>query len=475
VTLKGLDPYGGNKAIPFEVRYTTSWTYNEIPIFLAVGAAGGVLGALFTGSVRLWSSSYRQLGLVKRHPVIDVLLVALATALTSFWNKYLRFGTAELLSQLMTPYMQTPSMPAESSGSSPTEEVADTLGSLGIALLIKFALTVITFGTQIPQGIYMPSMAIGAMLGRFIGQSAHVLVHNSTVLGSSINLEPAVYTMAGAGAVMAAVTRWHFTVVAIVFELSRSWTYIVPFTLAIYTAKASAAYLEPQGIYVSLQHARFTLCLYLQDLVAELHAETSLDTILKTSDTKIEDCLEAPNSQTPAVNLISEFVTQVHILRTLLDDTEAAGIHALPVLKQTTFIGCVSTSGLREILAPLDDYLQVALTQGASKTLDINIVHGATDSRNCDFGTAEEQSAKTYAHLIIDYPAIFDSCSTLLSLYTYFKNSDVEYVCVRRWGMFRTVVSNPLHSVDLLLTTVFDANHPRKLVSEYIERLCILA
>jgi chloride channel 3/4/5 len=444
VTLKGLNPYGGNKAIPFEVRYTTSWTYNELPIFFAVGAAGGVLGALFTGSVRLWSSSYRQLGLVKRHPIIDILLVAFATALTSFWNKYLRFGTAELLSQLTTPYMQTSSMPAESSGSSLTEEVADTLGSLGIALLIKFALTVITFGTQIPQGIYMPSMAIGAMLGRFVGQSAHILFHNSTVLGSSINLEPAVYTMAGAGAVMAAVTHWHFTVVAIVFELSRSWTYIVPFTLAIYTAKALAAYLEPQGVYVSLQHARFTLSLYLQDLVAELHGETSLDTILKTSDTKIEDCLEAPNSPTPAVNLIPECVTQVHILRTLLNDTEAAGIHALPILKQTTFIGCVSTPGFREILAPLDDCVQVALTQGASKTLDLSIVHGATDSRNCDFGTAEEQSAKTYAHLVIDYPAIFDSCSTLLSLDTYFKNSDVEYVCVRRRGLFRTVVSKPV-------------------------------
>ena len=294
------------------------------------------------------------------------------------------------------------------------------------------------------------------------------------MLGSSINLEPAVYTMAGAGAVMAAVTRCHFTVVAIVFELSRSWTYIVPFTLAIYTAKALAAYLEPQGIYVSLQHAKFTMCLYLQDLAAELHGETSLDTILKTSDTKIEDCLEAPNSQTPAVNLISEFVTQVHILRTLLDDTEAAGTHALPILKQTTFIGCVSTRGFREILAPLDDYLQVALTQGASKTLDISIVHGATGARNCSFGTAGEQSPTIYAHLIIDYPAIFDSCSTLLSLYTYFKNSDVEYVCVRRWGMFRTVVSHPLHSVDLLLTMVFDANHPRKLVSKYVERSCIL-
>lgn len=249
MTLKGLDPYGENKTIPFEVRYTTSWTYDELPIFLAVGAAGGVLGASFTGSVRLWSSSYRQMGLVRRHPIIDVLLVALATALASFWNKYLRLGTAELLSKLTTPYIQTSSRPAELPF---TDEVADTIGSLGVGLLSKFALTVITFGIQIPQGIYMPSMAIGAILGRCIGQSAHVLFRNSSLLGYSISLEPAVYTMAGAGAVMAGVTRLHFTVIAIVFELSRSWEYIIPFALAIYIAKALAAYLEPQGIYVSL-------------------------------------------------------------------------------------------------------------------------------------------------------------------------------------------------------------------------------
>ncbi len=161
-------------------------------------------------------------------------------------------------------------------------------------------------------------------------------------------------------------------------------------------------------------------------------------------------------------------MTQVHILRALLDDTEDAGIHVLPILRQSIFIGCVSTRGFREALAPLDDHLQVTLTQDASKTLDISIAHGANISGDRDFETAEEQSLDKYAHLMIDYPATFESCSTLLSIYTYFEDSDVEYVCVRRRGMHWTVVSNPLYSVDLLLTPAANPDNPRQVVPEYM-------
>lgn len=236
--LTAFGPYGGSKAVPWQVRYTTSWSVDDASLFFILGAAAGVVAAIFIGSVRLWSRSYRQLPQLKRWPILDVMIVALVTALSSFWAKYLRFGTAELLSELTRE-----SVTAQTTNAG--------VATLGLSLLVKLGLTVITTGLQIPQGIYMPSMAIGAMLGRCIGELCVLLLKDGTFLGFNFKPDPAVYAMAGAGAVMAGTTRLHLSIIILVFETTHSWEYIVPFAISICTAKAVAAYIEPESIYVS--------------------------------------------------------------------------------------------------------------------------------------------------------------------------------------------------------------------------------
>ncbi|KAI0476266.1 chloride channel [Xylariaceae sp. FL0804] len=419
IALTGLNPYGSNKVVPWEVRYKTSWEYNEAVIFLLVGVAAGILGALFTGGVRLWSNTYRQIPLVKRYPSLDVLLVALMTACGSFWVRYLRYGTSELVSGL-------------SAGDSTAVDSAEDPTTLVLSLLAKFFLTMITFGLQIPQGIYMPSMAMGAMLGRCIGQTALVVLRDGTLFGSAFNPNLGVYAMAGAGAVMAGIVRLQLCIIVLVFETTQSWEYIIPFTISILTAKFVAACLEPQGIY---------------DLAADLHGQPSLDAILGALDSRVEDVWEPQDASPPSLNLASSLVVRVYSLKRLLDAAAIVGSHRLPVLRQRAFVGCVSSRSFSEALRPLHDSLQIALEQESGDVLQMRAIVG-DDGEECageapvlGLMQVDDGRGAEVARLKLQHPAVFECCSTLSSIRSYFLESDADYICVTRHGVSWAVVT----------------------------------
>ena len=41
--------------------------------------------------------------------------------------------------------------------------------SLGVALLVKGALVIVTFGIKLPAGIFIPTLGVGACFGRIVG------------------------------------------------------------------------------------------------------------------------------------------------------------------------------------------------------------------------------------------------------------------------------------------------------------------
>jgi chloride channel 3/4/5 len=61
-----------------------------------------------------------------------------------------------------------------------------------------------------------------------------------------------VYGLIAAGATMCGVTRLSVTLAVILFELTGSLDYVLPFSLAILVAKWTADAIEPNSIYVSL-------------------------------------------------------------------------------------------------------------------------------------------------------------------------------------------------------------------------------
>lgn len=147
LSLKFLNPYGTHKIVMFQVHYALDWEYFEIVSFILVGMLGGMLGALFIKASRFWAKTFRKITVVKRYPLVEVMLVALVTGLVSYWNDLVKLPVAKLLYNLAAPC-------------NPDDDTLDVVGlcpdtqsdippiilNLLLAFLIKGFLTIVTFG-----------------------------------------------------------------------------------------------------------------------------------------------------------------------------------------------------------------------------------------------------------------------------------------------------------------------------------------
>lgn len=232
-------------------------------VFIFLGVLGGATGALFIKASRIWAQTFRRVPVIKKWPLLEVVLVALITGITSFWNRFTRLAVTELLFELASPCGSD-----AGSGLCPADgdEILHVVRYLCIAFIIKSLLTTITFGIKVPAGIYVPSMVVGGLLGRIVGHLVQylVLTHADSSIFSNCptgeGLEscvtPGVYALVAAGATMCGVTRLSVTLVVILFELTGSLDHVLPFSLSVLVAKWTADALEPLSIYVCIHHDR---------------------------------------------------------------------------------------------------------------------------------------------------------------------------------------------------------------------------
>lgn len=268
--LKFLNPYGTGKTVLFELEYFSDWSPIELIFFIIIGITGGIFGALFVKFVHWWPKKFRTLKPIKNHPVFEVFLVSALTGIITFWNPYTKQASAELVLDLATPCSGREL--DRSLCPSNRDQLLRELGSLIFAFVVKVALTFITFGLKVPCGIYVPSMVCGALFGRIFAMFIQLIqvitkpddanddisMLSTAIFGfvcspTSTNcVDMGIYAMISAGAFMAGVTRMNITLVTILFELTSSYTYVLPIAIAIAVANWAGSLLEKNSLYESL-------------------------------------------------------------------------------------------------------------------------------------------------------------------------------------------------------------------------------
>jgi len=249
LALAWYDPTGSGKLTLFQTNYKEMPAFSEYPLFLLLGAGGGILGAIFV-KLNIWWSTIRKEGgaFRRRVPVVlEVMVIALLTAATSFPSLYTRDLSVVTIRALFHSCedQHQVNMMGLCDGSAPLL-TAELLQSLLVAALARYAQMILTFGTGVPCGLFVPSLYTGACLGRCVGILARIL--NESLHFSARSINPGVYAMVGAAAVLGGVCRVTISLVVIMFELTGGLQLVLPFMLTILTAKFVGD-LFTKGIY----------------------------------------------------------------------------------------------------------------------------------------------------------------------------------------------------------------------------------
>ncbi|KAK2567874.1 H(+)/Cl(-) exchange transporter 3 [Acropora cervicornis] len=244
-TLKYMNPFGTGHLVMFYVEYTSPWKLFELVPFIFLGALGGLLGAMFI-KANLWYCKIRKTTKLGQYPIAEVLLVTLVTAMIAYPNPYTRESTSVLIRRLFSQCG-----PADNS-------------ALWTHFMPCYKCTLTTWALFIvPAGLFIPSMAVGACMGRVLGIGMEQLAYHNpdwpifeSSCGKSIAtcITPGLYAMVGAAAVLGGVTKMTVSLVVIMFELTGGLMYIVPLMVAIMTSKWIGDAFVNEGMYPHLFH-----------------------------------------------------------------------------------------------------------------------------------------------------------------------------------------------------------------------------
>ncbi|XP_074511390.1 H(+)/Cl(-) exchange transporter 7 isoform X2 [Sebastes fasciatus] len=252
-----------------------SVAYNlyEIPLFIAMGAIGGLLGALFN-MLNYWLTIFR-IRYVHRPclQVMEAMLVAAVTACVSFTMIYFSNDCQPLgpehteeyplqlfcadgeYNSMATAFFNTP----EKSVRSLFHNQPGTYNplTLGLFTVTYFFLACWTYGLAVSAGVFIPSLLIGAAWGRLFG----ILLASITNSASSL-ADPGKYALIGAAAQLGGIVRMTLSLTVIIMEATGNVTYGLPIMLVLMTAKIVGDYFV-EGLYdihIKLQSVPFLHC-----------------------------------------------------------------------------------------------------------------------------------------------------------------------------------------------------------------------
>jgi len=267
------------------------YRFEEIPIFIAIGIVGGILGAAFN-QLNIVLSRFRAKYVIDpRIRMMESLFVSLVTSILIFQSSKMypcrsksdiefalwsgddpsesgvnqTCGNIQMRGSFCDDShkvndLETLMMTSLDSGVRTLfhSEVVFEPAALLIFGTIIFVLGCLTYGTSIPSGLFVPSITIGSAFGRLVGQFLYHYTNGSEtgILGA---IDPGTYALLGGAAMLGGITRMTISIVVIVMETTNNSTYAIPIMITIMASKVVGD-LFTEGLYdmhIELQNIKF--------------------------------------------------------------------------------------------------------------------------------------------------------------------------------------------------------------------------
>ncbi|EKX41938.1 hypothetical protein GUITHDRAFT_88279 [Guillardia theta CCMP2712] len=237
----------------------------ELFLFIILGAVGGVFGGFFGAGFDFLTPRRPRSRFLK---MVEVLLISLATSYSVFffasnypvcrndgswtckeadnWGGWLGCPEGQY-DELATLFFgsKEQSIVRMVTQAWPHEPFSNT--SLFITSILNLFLMLITYGSPLPAGYFMPSWLVGASIGRLFGQLVKAYVGSSVYSGA--------YALAGAAAMLGGVQRTSISLVFIIVECTSNVHFLLPIVTTLMVANFVAQKFTKEGVFdISLRH-----------------------------------------------------------------------------------------------------------------------------------------------------------------------------------------------------------------------------
>lgn len=228
------------------MTYDRNWHFFEIIYFVILGVFGGLFGSLVI-KLNMLYIEFRKNHL-RNNGIIEAVALSLITAVICYPNPFLRIDMTESMSIL---FRECEGRSEEDYGVCDDTHNWSSINSTLLATIIRTILLIITYGAQVPAGIFVPSLAAGATFGRMLGTISKIfhahyghLAFFAECDNDSVCITPGTYALLGSAATLSGVMRIWVTVPIIIFELTGALTYILPTMIVLITTKAVSDFIS---------------------------------------------------------------------------------------------------------------------------------------------------------------------------------------------------------------------------------------
>lgn len=247
-----------------------SWLFMEIVPFVTLGLLGGFYGYVFiTLNAKVSTKKFRNT--VRTHlcqllnvsitwgNYLEIVAIVILTSILNFPIEMTKLPFKDYLKILFTDCPDDSNVDLNSNSSNFMCQPSNGITSLKLLYIIiqGLLLCAYTYGVNLPGGILMPSLVLGASSGRLVGILSQTLQNQfnweslATCTQKSCLVSPSSYAVVGAASFMAGVTKLTMCVVVIMFELTGAVTYVLPIMCAVMILKVFNDWLCNENIYDS--------------------------------------------------------------------------------------------------------------------------------------------------------------------------------------------------------------------------------
>jgi len=195
----------------------------NIPIFIVVGIVAGVLGVAFNKGLLAALNGFGRFSTRTRIALAGG--VGAVAGLIAWFSPLAVGGGHDLAEQVLAGHF--------------------ILAAIPLWFIVRFGLTMISYGTGAPGGIFAPLLVLGALLGLAVGEIAHFFWPAAVP-------QPAVFAVVGMAAYFTAIVRAPLTGIVLILEMTGNYSQMLPLLVSCFSAYAVAELFKDLPIYEAL-------------------------------------------------------------------------------------------------------------------------------------------------------------------------------------------------------------------------------